>query len=197
MMNAQAKYFNEKASVWDSISIVNPGKIEHILDVSDLNSGDRVLDVGTGTGVLIPYLLKRIGSKGNIDGVDISEGMLDEARKKFGAVKHVTLSQADAELDEFNRQYDRIILYCVYPNLRHPMPTLQKLVRENLRPGGTLLIAHPYGREHVNKHNGESHLGQCDRLFPVADLLEEMENYGLHADYTEDNSAYYIVRIRK
>lgn len=44
-------------------------------------NGYSVLDIGSGTGVAIPYLEERIGPKGKITALDIAEKMLEISKK--------------------------------------------------------------------------------------------------------------------
>lgn len=47
-----------------------------------LSPGQRVLDVGCGTGLNLPLLLREVGPSGHVVGVDRSAAMLDAARRK-------------------------------------------------------------------------------------------------------------------
>jgi len=60
----------------------------------DIGESDRVLDLGIGTGVSLNYYPKR----GHVYGIDLSGGMLREARKKVEerGLEQVSLLQADA-----------------------------------------------------------------------------------------------------
>jgi ubiquinone/menaquinone biosynthesis C-methylase UbiE len=51
-----------------------------VADAAGISSGDRVLDVGCGTGVLAREAVGRIGSSGRVTGLDLNEGMLSVAR---------------------------------------------------------------------------------------------------------------------
>jgi ubiquinone/menaquinone biosynthesis C-methylase UbiE len=53
---------------------------ERLVDLCDLKPGDRVLDAGTGTGFAALHAARKVGQAGRVIGVDISQGMLSEAR---------------------------------------------------------------------------------------------------------------------
>ncbi|HHQ44754.1 MAG TPA: class I SAM-dependent methyltransferase [Candidatus Altiarchaeales archaeon] len=55
-----------------------------LLDFCRIKAGERVLDIGCGTGTSTKYILKRVGLKGSVVGLDVDERMLDDTRKKFG-----------------------------------------------------------------------------------------------------------------
>ncbi len=61
-----------------------------------LGSGDRVLDVGCGTGLNFGRLLDSVGPMGRVVGVDRSPAMLGVARRKFPELDRVVLIHADA-----------------------------------------------------------------------------------------------------
>jgi ubiquinone/menaquinone biosynthesis C-methylase UbiE len=52
-----------------------------LVDAARVASGDRVLDVGCGTGVLARAAADRVGAEGRVTGLDINEGMLAVARR--------------------------------------------------------------------------------------------------------------------
>jgi ubiquinone/menaquinone biosynthesis C-methylase UbiE len=55
---------------------------EHVLRAASVQSGDSVLDVACGTGVLARKAADLVGDSGSVVGVDINEGMLSVAREK-------------------------------------------------------------------------------------------------------------------
>jgi demethylphylloquinol methyltransferase len=70
---------------------------EALADRAELQPGDRVLDLCTGTGAMLPALAGRVGAQGLAIGLDFSRGMLERARAKAAGTPAVALVEADAE----------------------------------------------------------------------------------------------------
>lgn len=70
---------------------------ERAIDLLDLHPGDTVVDLGCGTGANFPLLAAAVGETGHIIGVDLSAGMLTQARRRADRhhLPQVTLEQAD------------------------------------------------------------------------------------------------------
>jgi cyclopropane fatty-acyl-phospholipid synthase-like methyltransferase len=85
-------------------------EVEFILEELDLPAGSSILDVGCGTGRHAVELAKR----GYIvTGVDISGGMLEEARKAANvAGVHLNLVKADAARMKFENKFDAALCLC-------------------------------------------------------------------------------------
>jgi len=71
---------------------------ERLVDLCGLKPGDRVLDAGTGTGFAAHYAARQVGKHGRVVGVDISQGMLSEARAEAAASSFTNIEfiQCDA-----------------------------------------------------------------------------------------------------
>ena len=83
---------------------------EHVLDAVGASEGDRVLDVGCGTGVLARAAAERVGRTGQVAGVDPNEAMLAVARRLDPEVTWKTgvaeqLPYPDASFDRVVSQF--------------------------------------------------------------------------------------------
>lgn len=103
--------------------------------------GDQVLDVCCGTGTLTSLIAGRVGRDGQVIGVDLSESVLETARKKRRNVS-VTFQRAEAENLPFaSARFDK----CFISFGLHEMPkrarqnTLRE-IRRTLRSGGRLFV---------------------------------------------------------
>jgi demethylmenaquinone methyltransferase/2-methoxy-6-polyprenyl-1,4-benzoquinol methylase len=101
--------FDRIAGVYDLMNGVMTVGLHHrwrarAADLARVGPGARVLDVATGTGDLALELAGRVGSTGEVVGMDFSEGMLELARKKAPQLR---FEQGDAQAlayddDEFD-----------------------------------------------------------------------------------------------
>ena len=100
--------FDRIARVYDRMNSVMTAGLHHhwrrrAADLAAVGPGDRALDVATGTGDLAVELAGRVGPSGEVVGVDFSEQMLAEARRKaplrFEWANALDLPYADGSFD--------------------------------------------------------------------------------------------------
>ena len=102
-------FFDEMAGVWNKACRYDTGRIEKVLSVLQLKQGDTVLDIGTGTGVMIPFIREQVGHYAPIVAVDSSEKMLREASLRFPNAG-VSFVRADVERDRLGGRFNAILL---------------------------------------------------------------------------------------
>ena len=96
----EGEYWAENADYFDrSVAPYH----ERLLEVAAIGEGDRVLDVGCGTGQTTRDAA-RAASTGSALGVDLSSRMLDYARRRAAeeGVTNVTFAQVDAQIHPFD-----------------------------------------------------------------------------------------------
>ena len=76
------EFFNRMAPQWDEQVRHDACKLSRIVTALSLQPGERVLDIGTGTGVMLPYLRQALGMLGELTAIDVAEEMLARARAK-------------------------------------------------------------------------------------------------------------------
>lgn len=142
-------FFDRLAPGWDGELIRNDEVVRIILDNAGVSAGMDVLDVATGTGVLIPDYLAR--GAASVTGIDISPKMADIARAKFPQDK-VTILCGDVEKTDFGRLFDCVVVYNAFPHFPDPERLIARLA-SLLKPGGTLTVAHGMSREKIDAHH--------------------------------------------
>ena len=109
-----------------------------VLDLADVRFGQRVLDVGCGTGVLAGAARSRTGTNGDVTGVDPNPGMLAVARRTEPGV---TWCSGVAERLEFaDHSFDRTVSQFAMMFFSDPTAALAEIGRVT-RPQGRIAIA--------------------------------------------------------
>ena len=107
-------------------------------------SGERILDVGTGTGIVALDAATRAGKGGRVVGIDLSEAMLKTAAVKAeraGLAGLVEFRKMDAEaLSLEDSSFDVVVSLFALLHFPNPLAALKEMFRV-LRPGGRLVVA--------------------------------------------------------
>lgn len=190
-------FFDEMAGVWNKTCRYDTRRIEKVLSVLQLKQGDTVLDIGTGTGVMIPFIREQVGHYAPIVAVDSSEKMLREASLRFPNAG-VRFVRADVERDRLGGRFNAILLYSVFPHFRYPVDTIARLVTDNLYCGGRLLIAHSQSREQLNEmHKRISDKVFARNLLPVAEQVAQFTEIGLSVASFDETDEYYYILLQR
>ncbi len=107
----------------------------------DLHPGQQVLDAGAGTGEDAQEMARRVEPTGQITGLDLSQIMVDEARRRSQSSNlPVRFLQGDVQRLQFADQtFDRCYADKTFQHLPDPARALAELLRV-LRPGGLLVV---------------------------------------------------------
>ena len=193
-MNKDIEFFNSCADNWDNIRHTNPAILEKLMNLADIPANATVLDVGSGTGVLIPYLHSQVGACGKITAVDFSENMLAKAQEKFSNLNNLNFLVGDIlEINLPQNFYDVVICLNFFPHLHTRKEEFLRKMNCALKNGGSLIVMHDISRETVNNIHSESEVVAEHRL-PEAKVVGEMFQacgyQNIHA--YEDDTMYFV-----
>jgi len=191
------EYFNERAAIWDEqVSERDATNLERMACRLDIKPGSTVLDVGTGTGVFLPFLLSRVGDSGQIVAMDFADEMLKIARAKCfnGNIDYLCADVCDIPRD--NETFHSVLCYSSFPHFQDKMGALAEIFRVT-RSGGMLFICHTSSRDEINKIHRQIPVVQND-IIPDAD---EMHGLLMTAGFIdikiEDDEDSYFASARK
>jgi ubiquinone/menaquinone biosynthesis C-methylase UbiE len=111
------------------------------VEALELSPGDRVLEIGCGTGRNLRYLSAAVGPGGSVHGVDLSDGMLARSRELCDANgwRNVSLVRSEALVYTAPRQLDGVLFSLSYNTMPHHRAVLAHALSQ-LRPGGRIVI---------------------------------------------------------
>jgi demethylmenaquinone methyltransferase/2-methoxy-6-polyprenyl-1,4-benzoquinol methylase len=94
------RYYDRLSGIYDALAASSEDRfIARGVDMLNLRPGERAVEIGFGTGRGLVRLAERVGPDGQVLGVDLSEGMADQARKRLdraGLSERVELIIEDA-----------------------------------------------------------------------------------------------------
>ncbi|MBF0498390.1 MAG: class I SAM-dependent methyltransferase, partial [Deltaproteobacteria bacterium] len=172
-------------------------KIIEILDMVDLRPGDAILDVGTGTGILIPFLLPRIGPNGTITAIDLSENMIAVARQKCrsDAVEFMVGDVLTMPLPPAS--FDAVICYSVFPHFDDKARAIARL-DSYLKPGGELIVCHSQSRDAINQlHKSADAEVASDNLPDASEIVRYFVLTGIGPKSIIDDERMFVVVGKK
>jgi ubiquinone/menaquinone biosynthesis C-methylase UbiE len=113
--------------------------------------GQRVLEIGPGTGLQALHVAGLLGAGGRLDIVDIQQPMLDHVMRRAAARKigPIVPARADArELPFDDGSFDAAYLVTVLGEIPDPGAAMRE-IRRVLKPGGRLVIGEFLDRHYV------------------------------------------------
>ncbi len=185
------------AKEWDIICQHDTNKIKYIINLLNIEKGSKILDVGTGTGILIPYLREKIGEQGKIIAIDVSDKMLEIATKKYPN-ENVSFICGDILEAALPIEYfEFTICYSVFPHFFNKQLVVKTIVKY-LKKGGKFAICHSQSRKAINNlHKNASQVVAKDKLPQINVIKEYLKNLGLKTTTEIDNDDMFVVIAKK
>lgn len=191
-MHRLRAFFEQLALEWDGQQPLDrDATLNRLLQPFDAYFHGAVLDVGTGTGALIPILQARYPGC-RIVSLDLATEMLRRARRRC---LQASLVQADVHaLPLRANAFHTVVCHNSFPHFWYKQAALGELHRVTA-PGGRLLILHDLSRKEVNAIHGgaQAEVIHQDLLPPGAELAGWLEESGFRPDVVEDCASHYIV----
>jgi ubiquinone/menaquinone biosynthesis C-methylase UbiE len=198
---SRKEFFNTHAEMWLDMWYKDRatgrydkhGKdFERLLSLLPLKPGDHVLDVGCGAGVLVPFILPRIGAKGMLYELDFADRMID-ANRKLHKGENIRFILADAENAPLNNaSCDAVICFSCFPHFHNKTKAVETL-SGILTPGGIFVISHFDSSDGINKHHESCHAVMHDQLPDQAAMRALLKVADLAIDVFIDEPGFYSI----
>ena len=192
------EYFDQLAPTWDNeLSQERLNCLGNIVKELGIEPGYHVLDIGSGTGVLLPFLIAELGNEGKIVALDFSEEMLCQAKaKNFPPI--VRFAQADVlAIPLADNSVDLAICNSAFPHFDDKARALKEIARV-LRNNGRLVICHTMSRTMINQlHQSIGGAVANDLLPDEFQLRGLIKQAGLKVTHFEDGPERYLVIAEK
>jgi len=190
--------YRRYARIYDVIfgAVLQPGR-RAVLEALNLKPGDRVLEVGVGTGISLPLYPRNV----RITGIDVSLEMLEKARARVERAKLSNveaLLEMDAETMAFpDASFDKVVAMYVVSVVPRPGKLLEELHRV-CRPDGDIFIVNHFQSENPIVGSLERALaGFSSQIGFNPDLdLRQLVPTAQNGDVSRVNFFWRMVRLR-
>ena len=192
------EYFNQLAGKWDKMTTEETrARLPQIIDYLAIKPGDTILDVGGGTGILLPLLYNAAGARGKIVSLDIAEEMLKQARDN-GYLNSFHYIHADvAAIPLSGEAFDLVICYSCFPHFPDKLKALAEMARV-LRNRGRLAICHTASRQANNElHKSVGNVVANDTIPDEAIMRKMLAASGLKPIEVRDEAHRYLAVATK
>jgi ubiquinone/menaquinone biosynthesis C-methylase UbiE len=192
------EYFDQLAPTWDKE--LTPERLKclgKIVKELGIKPGYYVLDIGSGTGVVLPFLITELGDEGKILALDFSAEMLGQAQdKNFPPI--VGFAQADVlAIPLADNFVDLAMCNSVFPHFTDKAKALKEIARV-LKNNGRLVICHTMSREMINRlHQSVGGMIANDLLPDESQLRRLIKQAGLKITRFEDSPERYLIIAEK
>ena len=192
------EFFDSMAADWDGHPEPEDASAKRAQFVALATEGrpSRILDVGCGTGILVPDILVQCPSSTIVE-LDFAAEMIARNQAKHGQpnVLFVCSSIEEALLDP--ESFDAVLCFNTIPHFDSLDASLRKLV-QLLRPGGRLSVGHLMGSAELNAfHAGVEGPVHCDHLPPVEKLASLLRLLHLRVQIAEERPDWYFLRAER
>ncbi|MEU6608808.1 methyltransferase domain-containing protein [Streptomyces shenzhenensis] len=184
-------FFTRRAATWEERFAGDGPRYAAAVDRMGLRPGQRVLDLGCGTGRALPALRAQVGAEGVVAGVDLTPAMLT-AGVREGRDKDGQLLLADAcRLPLPAGAVDGVFSAGLINHVPDPATALREWARVTASEG-VLLLFHPSGRAERAARHGRP----LDPDDPMAEehLRPVLRAAGWELDCYEDASHHFLAR---
>lgn len=155
-----------------------------LIVAAGVRAGQRVLDVGCGTGYLVRLLAEAVGPRGMAVGIDPSPEMLAHARRQARRASNCQFQAGSAQtLDFLDDRFDVVVSSLAMHHVPEDMrlPAVREMLRV-LRPGGRVLLA----EVQLPRHGlGLRLLGRLHGLDRMARRVPDLEPLLAQAGFTD------------
>ena len=199
------EFFNQRAAGWLDNHYKNPETNRHdlyadrlraIVSFLNLDPDSRILDIGCGAGVLVPYLLEQLSSAGRLIEMDFSDQMIkaNQERHTDERIRFICCDAAQMELDD--QSLDAVICFAAFPHFSDQEQALKRMSKA-LNPKGRLVIAHLMSSSQLAAHHHSHTPVSRDRLPDKETLFQWLTGSGFDIETFKDEPGLYLVAAVK
>ncbi|MBI5266012.1 MAG: methyltransferase domain-containing protein [candidate division Zixibacteria bacterium] len=193
MRDPHQQFYDQLAAEWDlDYTAEDLERLSRLVDSMKVKSGENVLDLGCGTGILFDMFRRKVGNKGSVTGVDFSVQMARQAHRNF-PFDNVNVVDADVAVLPFrDHRFDLVVAFRAFPHFVDKRKALAEIHRV-LKPGAPFYIIHLVSSKELAMHHKRRGGVEAEDVLPSADDMQLMFSDARFAKLTiDDHPGLYL-----
>lgn len=186
------KFFNIIAPFFDlAMKVVgHSDSLEKVAERMDFSEGDKLLDLGGGTGQLLNYIPEEV----DVTLLDSSGKMLKRARNKIQRQNIEYVKGRGDNMPFPDQIFDHIVIADAFHHFNHVDSTIMELSRV-IKPSGQLYILEYTPESNVTRliAAGENFVGEPANFFRPSELIDMIKNVGFEFRKPDISGSTYIL----
>jgi len=129
-------YIDAPLPIGEDQTISQPSTVSFMLELLEPREGDKILDIGSGSGWTTALLCYIAGESGSVEGLERKDALVEKGREnlaKFDFGPHCTIQKAGERLGRPGETFDKILVSASSSEIPEEL-------FEQLKPGGVLVI---------------------------------------------------------
>lgn len=179
---------------------------DRLVDAADPKAGERVLDVGCGTGIVARRAAPRVGARGRVVGLDLNDGMLVVARSASSSIEPpIEWRQGNATSLPFpEKAFDVVFSQQMLQFVPDPSAALREM-RRVLAPHGRLAVSvcrpiehspgYPQLVEALKRHVGPEAAATMGSPFPPW-TIDDLRRFAATAGIGDSQIRFDVLPVR-
>jgi len=191
-------FFDHHAPHWDSYADEDTlKKAQTLLNKVEIRPTNTVLDIGCGTGILVPYLWNRLQHNGMLIEIDASQEMVRHGKMKFRDIPCHWLITDTHYLPLKVEIVDIIVCFSIFPHLINKKQAIKEHCRV-LKDGGLWVVCHSRSRKEINELHQNIGGVVANHLIPDINEIELLlKQVDLSLQYYQDNEEGYLLIAKR
>ena len=194
-MKKRQEFFDQLANTWEdqSFPLETRKRVSELVVAFGIKKGATVLDVGTGSGILHPYLLEAVGKSRHVFAFDYSFKMLRKAKQKPSKSNLFCFQASAMAVPLPHNLFDYIICFAAFPHFANQIKALQEIARV-AKKGAEVFIAHLLSRDELIKHHGSHSPVAGDTIPEEVEMRQMLQQAGFTAAEITNRPELYLAR---
>lgn len=196
-LKAKRDFFNGLVPTWDLNSAANSRRVLEICKTFLPPLQAPILDLGSGTGVLLPVFKQLDFPPGQVFELDIARNMLYEARNRHPELSAGFVVAEGAKLPVRTGTIGTVFCFQVFPHFDDKRAALSEIY-STMRSGGRLIILHMMDHRQLNTmHTTAGRAVADDRILAADQLAILAQQIGFTTDICREGADLYLLVLGK